>query len=75
MVIVKCGHLGIGKCVEITRAFKGTDVMNVYYSAKTMPRSKKQATSVVHVSPISYDTYLEIKGEQKYDYYLNHKTA
>jgi hypothetical protein len=71
LVIVKCGHLGFGRSVEITRYFKDYNVLNVYFSAKEMPRSKKHSTSVVRVKEITYCEYLKGKEEEKENPYLN----
>lgn len=70
-LIVECGHVGMGRSLEVTRYFQADSVLSAFESAKDMPRSKKRASSVKQVVEISYSDYLLGKSEEKENSYLN----
>lgn len=70
-LIVECGHVGIGRSLEVTRYFEADSVLSAFESAKNMPRSKKKASSVKQVMEITYSEYLLGKLTEKQNNYLN----
>lgn len=70
-LIVECGHVGMGKSLEVTRYFEADSVLSAFVSAKNMPRSKKKASSVKRVIEITYSEYLLGKLSEEQNNYLN----
>lgn len=70
-IVVACGHVGHGNSIEVTRYFEAEDILSAMDSARFMPRSKKKASCIKRISPITYDEYLAGKLEEAENPYLN----
>lgn len=70
LIIIECGHVGAGKSIEITRYFEDFSLVEAYYSAINMPRSKKKSDSIKFIKEISYQQYCEGKLSEKLNPYL-----
>jgi len=71
LVVVECGHVGAGKCLEVTRYFQGYNLVSTYLSTLYMPRSKKKTDSIKLIKEISYEEYVQGKKLEKENSYLN----
>jgi hypothetical protein len=74
-ILVDCGHMGIGRSIEITRYICAFNCVEAFIVANRLPRvkRKKEKTGTLLVSEISFMEYCIGKEEELENPYLSNR--
>jgi hypothetical protein len=68
--VLRGGHVGKGKCYEMTRYLVVDNIVDVLHVARNMPRVKKNHLAIISCERIGKEEYLEGKLSESRDPYL-----